>query len=292
MELRQVEYVVAVVDHGGFTRAASAIPISQPALSQSVRTLERELGTPLFERLGREVRLTAAGEAFLGPARALLREAIAARAAVTDVTGLAAGHVDLVSLPTLVVEPLVDLVGAFRRAHPGITVRVTEPEDAIDVLTLVRTGACDLGLGEGPIETHGLVTDHLLDQELLAVLPPGTDVPSRRRLPAERFASIPLIATGEGTSTRRLLDEALIAAGVDAVVAVETDHREAIVPLVLAGAGGSVLPEPVARQAAALGAVVARLDPAVRREVVLLRRTGPLSPAAAAFRDLALSPGA
>ena len=292
MELRQVEYVVAVVDHGGFTRAAAAIPISQPALSQSVRTLERELGTLLFERLGREVRLTAAGEAFLGPARALLRDAIAARAAVADVTGLAAGHVDLVSLPTLVVEPLVQLVGAFRRAHPGITVRVTEPEDAVDVLRLVRTGACDLGLGEGPIQTHGLATDHLLDQEMLAVLPPGTSVPSRRRLPAERFASIPLIATGEGTSTRRLLDETLTAAGVEPLVAVETDHREAIVPLVLAGAGGSVLPEPVARQAAAQGATVARLDPAVRREVVLIRRTGPLSPAAEAFRALALSGGA
>ena len=73
MELRQVEHVIGVVEHGGFTRAAAALHISQPALSQSVRTLERELGSDLFVRAGRSVTLTAAGEAFLAPARRGLR---------------------------------------------------------------------------------------------------------------------------------------------------------------------------------------------------------------------------
>jgi DNA-binding transcriptional LysR family regulator len=180
-------------------------------------------------------------------------------------------------------------VGEFRQRHPGVTVRVTEPESAADVLDLMRSGACEIGLGEGPIDTTGLDTDHLMKQELLAVLPPGTAVSDRRRLPVARLAAIPLIATGVGTSTRRLVDEVLTAAQVEAVVAVETDHREAIVPLVLAGAGASVLPEPLARPAAEQGAVVVRLTPSVHREVVLIRRTGRLSPAAGAFRDLALA---
>lgn len=280
-----MEYVLAVVDQGSFTAAAASIPVSQPALSQAVKSLERELGVELFHRLGRSVRLTAAGEAFVGPARALLREAANARVAVADVAGLTAGHLDVVALPTLVVQPLVPLVGAFRSAHPRVTVRITEPEDAADVEALVRSGECELGLGEagGP----GLEVDVLARQELVAVLPPGAAVPKRGRMPIARFAEFPLLTTPKGTSTRRLVDDALLEAGLPAVVAVETDHREALAPLVVAGAGAALLPEPLADRAVRQGAVMARLAPAVEREVVLVRRPGPLSPAADAFRDLA-----
>src|SRR3954464_14079447 len=98
MELRQVEYAVAVADEGGFTRAATAAHVSQPALSQAVRLLERELGAELFHRLGRTVPPTPAGEAFLVPARQLLRDAANVRSSVAAVAGLRAGHLDLVAL--------------------------------------------------------------------------------------------------------------------------------------------------------------------------------------------------
>ncbi len=290
MELRQVRYALAVVDEGGFTAAADSIPISQPALSQAVRALERDLGAELFLRTGRTVRLTPAGEAFLGPARAMVREAENARAAVADVAGLAAGHLAIVALPTLVVEPLVPLVGAFRREHPGVEVRIAEPEDSADVVRLVLDGTYELGLGDGPIAPRqGLAADVLMEQELLAVLPPGTSVRRGRRLPVERLADVPLLVTPVGTSTRRLVDESLRRASVEPVVAVESDHREVIVPLVLAGAGAALLPEPLARTAAAQGASTARLDPPVRREVVLVSRDGARSAAGEAFRTLALA---
>src|SRR5512135_2285951 len=101
MDLRQLRYAVAVVDHGGFTRAAEAMHVAQPSLSQSVRALEAELGTELFHRTPRSVVLTAAGEAFLGPARQALRDASNVQAAVAEVAGLQAGHLDVVCLPTL-----------------------------------------------------------------------------------------------------------------------------------------------------------------------------------------------
>src|SRR3954470_2587299 len=116
MELRQVEYVVAVVDHGGFTRAAAALHVTQPSLSSGVATLERELGVALFHRLGRRVALTSAGEAILAPAQRLLREAASVRDAVAGVAELVHGTLDLVSLPTLAAEPLAPMVGAFRSA--------------------------------------------------------------------------------------------------------------------------------------------------------------------------------
>lgn len=286
MDLRQVGYVVAVVDHGSFTGAARSIPVSQPALSQAIAALERELGIPLFDRSGRRVRLTDAGEAFLGPARAMLREAVQARTVVADVAAVVIGRLELVCLPTLVADPLVPLVGAFRRLHPGVTIRIAEPDDAATVVDSVRRGECELGVGD-PADPGGLLVDPFLDQELVAVLPPGTPKP-RRRLGVAAFAALPLVTTPPGTSSRRLVDDAVRAAGGEPNVVVETEHREAIVPLVLAGAGAALVPEPLARRAAADGATTARLEPPARRRVVLLRRAGPLSPAAAAFRALAL----
>src|SRR6478736_1692281 len=171
MDLRHAAYVVAVVDHGTFTAAAASIPVSQPALSQAIASLERELGTELFHRIGRQVVLTPAGEAFVDPARRMLRDAEVARAAVSDVAGLTSGRLDVVALPTLVVEPLVVLVGRFRKQHPGVLVRITEPEDADGVATLVRSGACELGLGDSVPADQTMAVDHLGRQSLLAVLP-------------------------------------------------------------------------------------------------------------------------
>ena len=291
MDLRQASYVVAVVDHGSFTAAAASIPVSQPALSQSIAGLERELGTELFHRIGRRVVLTPAGEAFVEPARRMLREADVARAAVTAVTGLTTGHLDLVSLPTMVVEPLVDLVGAFRSKYPNVLVRIREPEDGKGLLDQVRSGESELGFGDTVPDESGLIGEVLGSQRVLAVLPPGTDIGSARSISATRLATFALITTPQGTSTRRMLSAALRTADPDAdpAIGVVTEHREAIVPLVMAGAGAALLPEPLARGAAALGAVVLPLAPRVDRDIVLLRRPGPLSPAAVAFTNLALA---
>jgi DNA-binding transcriptional LysR family regulator len=287
MDLRQAEYVVAVADEGSFTRAAASIPVSQPSLSQGIRTLESELGVELFHRLGRKVALTAAGEAFLGPARQLLRDAATAREAAASVAGLRSGRLDLVALPTLAVDPLVGLVGKFRSQHPEVTVRIAEPEAADAAVELVRDGTCEVGLVELPA-SGGLTAHPLLDQEVVAVCAPGTRLDRDHRLPIRRLAEMPLIATPPGTSTRRLIDDALAAARVEPTVAVETSHREALLPLVLAGAGTTFLPEQLAHLAAQRGAVVARLRPAVHRTVGLVHRGGVLSPAAAAFVALAL----
>ncbi|MCB1249668.1 MAG: LysR family transcriptional regulator, partial [Acidimicrobiales bacterium] len=233
MDLRQLSYVVAVVDEGGMTRAAAAIGVAQPTLSQAIRSLEAELGVELFHRVGRTVQLSAAGAALVAPARAALRDAATARAAVAAVAGLEAGHLDLVSLPTLAVHPLAELIGRFRAAHPAVTVRLHEPDDPAAVERQVREGAAELGCTELPV-AEDLVTVPLAEQEYVAL------VPSDRRSTVGRspsvtmtdLARLPFITTPVGTSARRQLDERLAAAGVVATIAVETDHREAIAPLV------------------------------------------------------------
>lgn len=292
MELRQVEHAVAVVDTGGFTAAADEVGITQPALSQSIASLERELGVALFRRLPRHVALTAAGEAFLGPARQLLRDAAAAREAAAEVARVDAGRLDLVSLPTLAVDPLAELVGRFRAAHPGVVVRVTAPDVRSAVIDQVRSGEAELGLAEvsGTEAPSGLAARPVVSQEVLLVAPPGTRLAQTRRVPRRRLGEIDLVSAPLGTSTRGLLEDACATAGVTPHVVVETAPREALAPLVVAGAGAALLAAPQARQAEAKGAVVARLDPPLRRHVGFLHRLGDLSPAATALLALAPQP--
>lgn len=292
MELRQVEHAVAVADTGGFTAAADEVGITQPALSQSVAALERDLGVALFVRGPREVALTSAGEAFLGPARQLLRAAAAVRQAAADVTGLRSGRLDLVALPTLAVDPLADLVGRFRSAHPGVAVRITAPDVRAAVLDQVRRGEAELGLAEVAADLPGLVTRPVASQEVVLVAPPGTKISRTRRVPTSRLGAIDLISTPPRTSTRDVLEDACAAAGVEPRVVVETAHREALAPLVVTGAGSALLAAPQARDAEAEGAVVVRLDPPLRRHVGFLHRPGPLSPSAEALLALAPTPQA
>jgi len=289
MDLRKLSYFLAVAEHGGFTRASEAVFTSQPALSLAVKKLERELGVELFHRVGHDVRLTPAGAALIGPARQIQRDVETAKAAVADVAGLRSGSLSLCSLPTLAANPLAELVGTFRKRHPKVVVDLAAPETSGELQALLRSGACEIGLTEGIASLpEELVAHDLLTQQLMIILPPGA-AQRRRRIAMDELERVPFIAAPTGTSSRRLLDEAFDAAGVTPQVAVVTAQRDAILPLVLAGAGAALVPESLAEEAARLGATIARPDPSVTRRVVLTHRRGPLAPAARRFVEEAVA---
>jgi DNA-binding transcriptional LysR family regulator len=306
MELRQLRYLVAVADEGSVTAAARAMLVAQPSLSQAVKALERSLGAPLLHRVGRGVVLTSTGEAVVAAARDALRAADAVPAAVTAASGLLVGRLDVVSLPTLAVDPLAPLLGELRRRHPPLTVRLVQPETTADLVELVRSGRCELGLteltspsrsagaGDAPRSVHGLAALPLAHQELFATFPPdgagGPSPGSRRTASLSQLAELPLVTSPVGTSTRHLIEAALADIGRAARVVVETDQREAIVPLVISGAGVAVLPTRQAEAAAAQGARVRPFRPPLRRLLGIVHRPAPLSPPAAAFMALAAEP--
>src|SRR5215475_6943525 len=126
VERRQLEYFVAVIDHGGVTAAATALHVSQPALSAAIKMLEKDLGAMLFHRLPRGVRLTDAGAEFAESARVIIREFGTARARVEAVAGLIAGQLDVISLPGMVLDPLAPAIGQFRQRHPKVRVRIIQ----------------------------------------------------------------------------------------------------------------------------------------------------------------------
>ena len=288
MDLRQLEYVIAVVDEGGFTRAARSVHVSQPALSQAVRSLERELGVELFNRSGRTVALTSAGEALLGPARQALRDARSAREAIDEVKGLTADRLDLVCLATLAVDPVAGLVGAFRRRHPGVRVRIEEPGDAGAALTAVRDGSAEIAVTDLGDDLSGLLSIEMSTQEMVVLVPDSlmdglsSAATTSGSIDLAALADLPIVAPPPGTSVRRLLDETLAGIGRYPDVVVETAHRETIGPLVRAGAGAAVLP--AGMEPAAIGVDgsvrVLALDPPIRRRVGAVHRDAALSPAA------------
>jgi LysR family transcriptional regulator, carnitine catabolism transcriptional activator len=291
MDSRRLEYFVAVVDHGGFTAASRAIFVSQPALSLAVKELEADVATPLFSRVGRRVHLTAAGSALLGPARQVLRDLETGRAAVAAVAGLEAGSLSLASLPTLAADPLAALVGRFHRHHPGVGVELASPEDSLDLFDSVITGRSEVGLTDARDIPDALESVALGSQTLVFILPPGWSSSQRwQPVGPDGNQNAPFVAAPEGTSTRRLLDEHLASAGLQPHLAVVSAQRDAILPLVLAGAGAALVPESMALIAERLGAVVSRPDPPAIRQVALVYRSGPLSPAASRFLELAVAP--
>jgi DNA-binding transcriptional LysR family regulator len=285
VERRQLEYFLAIASHGSFTSAAHALQIAQPSLSYAIRVLERETGAPLFRRLGRGVVLTPMGEALLEPARRILHDFSRLETAAQQVTGLVSGRLDIVAVTTLAVDPLAAFIGVFRQRHPGVEFNVIDPENAAAVVDVVRRGQCELGLTEHGIATTGLRVLDLPEQEVLAVLPPDSAAPASGSISVAELAGLDLVTTPPGTTTRGALDSVLAVEGSPPRVAVEITHRAAIVPLVLAGAGATLLPRGLARDAAALGAVVLELRPPLTRHGVLVWPRG-LSPAAQAFVDL------
>ena len=285
MDERKLRYFLAVVEEGGVTRAAERLKVAQPSLSQALRALERELGVTLFQRLGRGIRLSNAGEALLGPAREVLRAADGVRDAVAGVIELRVGTLSIAALATLAVDPMASLIGRFRHRYPGVEVRVREPESAEGVSALLRDGTCELGAAHLPLRSEGLTAHPLGEQELLFVLPRGVARQADRPLRAADLARTPFVVSPPGTSTRLLLEQALADVNVTPQIAVETAAREAIVPLVLAGAGAALLPAPLAKEAQRRGAVVRPARPAITRHVGVVHCEGILSAAAKAFLD-------
>jgi DNA-binding transcriptional LysR family regulator len=292
VERRQLEYFLALVEHGGFTNAARVLRVAQPSLSHAIAALEAELGGLLFHRLPHGAVLTPAGAALVEPARQVARDLSTATASVREVLGLSAGRLDIVAQTTLAVDPLAAMLGRYAGRHPKVEIRVTDPERGSEVGHLVRTGQCELGLVSAAVDTPDLVSVELAEQDLLLVCPPGSalnevapadELTAAEPLPLAEVAALRLVATPEGTGIRDILAEAARQAGLELNVAVETAHRAMIVPLVLAGAGASVLPRSMADDAAGKGAVLRAIAPALRYRGRLVHRSGPLSPAADSF---------
>ncbi|WP_329204681.1 LysR family transcriptional regulator [Streptomyces sp. NBC_00683] len=296
MDRRHFTYFLAVVESGSISEAARQLHISQPAVSQSIKELERDMRTQLFKR-GPRLTLTPAGRALVGPARRTLRSFEAARAAVEEIDHLATGRLDLAVVQGFAVDPVVPLVTRFQARYPGVQVGVHETVSGPDGFEALRRAEAELLVSDYPAPYPKHESVQIGVEELWAVFPPQTeDLPDRPLKVAELLAH--RFVQGLPRHSELRVWFAAVAAAErlpPPTVVVETAHRDAIVPLVLAGAGLTLLPAPAARAAKRLGAQVRPLAFTFPRPCFLYHRRGPLSPAALAFVSMAAAaapPGA
>ncbi|MFE6921710.1 transcriptional regulator CynR [Nocardia sp. NPDC057663] len=287
MELRHIRYLLAVADHGNFTRAAEALHISQPTLSQQIKQLERLLGVQLLDRSGRTVRLTDAGQVYAEHARTALRDLEAGERAVHDVQDLTRGHLRVAMTPTITAYLIGPLMDRFHRAHPNVTVAVTETtQDRLEEDLLAD--ALDLGIAFSGTHTAGIDCTALFTEDLSLVV--GADhalATHAGPLPIEDLAVQPLALLSRDFATRAHIDAYLADCGVAPRIAIEANSISALVEFTRRGTLGTVLPDAIARAHPDLRPVA--LAPALpSRTVELLRRgTAYHSAAARAFATIA-----
>ncbi|MEO6938184.1 MAG: transcriptional regulator CynR, partial [Collimonas sp.] len=169
MLLRHIRYLLAVVEHGNFTRAAEALYVSQPTLSQQIRQLEETLGVQLLDRSGRVVRATDAGEAYIIYASRALRELEAGQRAIHDVAELSRGSLRLAMTPSFTSYLAGPLIARFNAAYPGITLQIIElPLDAIESALL--DDEVDLGIAFSQVRSQEISCEPLFVEKLSVVV--------------------------------------------------------------------------------------------------------------------------
>jgi DNA-binding transcriptional LysR family regulator len=282
VELRQLEYFVAVAKHRHFGRAAEAVYVTQPALSQQVQRLEAELGIALLRRTSRGVELTPAGEDLLARAETILAEITRARGAMDEHAGVVRGAVR-VAATTADALHLPDILAAFHREHPGVRLALRHAS-AGEVLALVRRGAVDLAvlsLGGEPVD--GLTVTPLADEPLRAIAAPGESFPAVA-VAIEDLRGRPFVLGEPGTALRATVMAACQEHGFSPVPLLEVSDPVTVRFLVSAGLGVSLVPQSWLDQPGPPVSVAALVEPAPRHALSLLS-AGELPPAGRLLKD-------
>ena len=272
MELRQVRYFAAVARHRHFTRAAAELGLAQPALSQQVRALERELGVVLIDRGGRRVQLTDAGEAFLVWAERILADVAAAEAEMAEFAGLGRGRVIVGSTPvqTLGRVDLPGLLAAFHARYPGVEVALREETTPI-LIGELEVGRIDVALGAlmGDMVPKGIVAEPLFAEDLVAMVAPNHPLANRPIVRLEELAEERFVLATPGSPIRRAVTDAAAAAGASIRVAFETSEQLLVRAIVARGLAVAVVPRSLAEEPGEAVAAL-RLEGLPRRTVALL----------------------
>ena len=282
MELRHLEYFVAVAEELSFTRASRRLHVVQSGVSSAIQGLERELGAALFDRDRHRVTLTEAGRALLPEARATLAAAQAAAEAVAEAT---AGLRGTLSIGTMISTGSVDvpaLLGRFHEQHPGVLVRLrVVPGGSAELAREVITGGLDLALlsllGEPPA---GLAVRPLAHEPLVLICAAKHPLAGEESVPFEALAEEAFIDFPVGWGTRAIVDRAFAAAGLDRQVSFEVADYATAARLVGNGLGVAFVPTSAA--AGLSGVARVRVDSAALNWRILVATSGTRRPSAAA----------
>jgi DNA-binding transcriptional LysR family regulator len=278
--LRQLRVFRAAATERNFSRAGDAVGLTQPAVSRSILELESQLGLKLLDRTTREMVLTDAGQSLALRLDRILDELDQALLDVRGMSGARRGKVRVASSPTLSANLMPACIAACAVREPDIELMLLDRIQQ-DVLDSVRGGEVDFGVVIEPSSADDLHAEPVLSDPFVLVMPAGHALARRREVRWAALAGHPLVLLDHGSGSRRLIDEALLEHGVEAVVAQQLGHPTTVFRMVEAGIGISVMPALAVPPHGLSPLVVVPIVPRVERRVMLVhRRNRTLSPLA------------
>ncbi|MGF6991951.1 LysR family transcriptional regulator [Paraburkholderia sp. GAS32] len=274
LNLRDIRAFIAVAQTGSFTRAATRLHLSQPALTVQIRRLEETVGLRLFDRNSRNVALTPTGRELLPLLQKSLHDM---EYVLIDARALgegSSGTVRIACLPTFAASVLPELVQDLKKTVPRVSFHVRDVVASM-VNTLVRNEEVDIGLTGGELGDASFEVLHAGIDRLVAVFPKRHALARRKRITLADLARVPLVLTAQGTSVRAVVDSAFADAHAMPEIACEPTYMMSAVAMVRAGLGVTILPAS-AREVRAEPELIVRPidDPAFTRPIALIKKRG------------------
>lgn len=287
MLARHIRYFQAVAEHLSFTKAAAALHVSQPALSQLVKQLEEELGTQLFDRTGRTTRLTDTGHAYLQYVRRASQELREATRAIHDVNDLSRGSLRLAVTPTFTTYLVGPLVEVFHARYPEITLNVQEiSQESMEELLLA--GDLDLGIAFEHVNSPDIDALPLLDETLALIVNTSHPLATEKSIGLQALNTESLVLLSKEFATREQIDSYCYKHGIHPQVLMEANALGAVIEIVRRTPLSTLLPAKTALAQDNLVAIALEPERLRRTAVLLRRRNAYQSVAARVFTELAL----
>ena len=290
ISLAQLQALVALADDRSFSKAARRLNVTQPAITQHVTNLSRELGVQLVDVMSRRPVLTEAGAYLADRARTIVDALGTLSADMEEFKQARSGTLRLGATLTIGTYLIPSLLSRFWRERPGIATQV-RIENTLTIADLLRSHELGLALVEGIINDQTIVTVPFLEDELVLIAPPDAAIANKRRICAADLEQLPFVSREAGSGTRDLGYEALVRMGVRPPVVLELPSVEAILRAVEAGLGAAILSRFAVEREARAGAVhmLSVADLPLRRSLFIAAVRGrTLSPAQRAFTRIVL----
>ena len=253
LNLHHLRLFTAVVQHGGFTKAAAKLNLSQPAISKSLNELERQLDLDLIERTGRTVRLTDAGRTLYARASELFGVERAAEQELRELRGLKRGTLRIAASTTIATYMLPPYLGRFHMRHPRVRIQTTSANTR-SVLKMLLEFRVDVALVEGPVSDSRVTVEPWKDDELIVIAPPSHRF-RKTRVTAAMLATEQFLVREPGSGTRVVTEHALAAQGVRLTNTMRVGGTEAIKQAVAAGLGLAIVSRAAAADQLTLGRI-------------------------------------
>ncbi|HEY4130961.1 MAG TPA: LysR substrate-binding domain-containing protein [Gemmatimonadaceae bacterium] len=254
LNLHHLRLFAAVIEHGGFTRAAESLHLSQPAISKSLNELESQLHVTLIDRRARPARLTEAGETLYARARELFGVERTAERELRELRGLKRGVLRIAASTTIATYMLPPVVGRFHRRRPGVRIQVTSANTRA-VLRMLLESRVDVALVEGPMNHAGVDVIPWRNDEMVVISPPDHPLLSSNRPNVHALAAETFLVREPGSGTREVAERALALHGVRLTNTMRVGGTEAIKQAVAAGLGLAIVSREAAADQLALGRI-------------------------------------